>query len=347
MRLAAPSRIHRTVVPAVASLPLVVFWIRLFSSSYIYPPTPPILVPSRPLFRPSTMATSFFLWPSDQHKNDDGGGGTTAEAKVEAPTGNVKGRKGCGAKAVLPKRPPQRGLGVAQLERLRLQERWNKLTALDRGPFRDDAHLLQPHPLPGSKSYGNLVHHQLTPLAAAAVYGAPIALSGSHRTDDYLPSYCSIVQAPLTFGGTAAAAASAIQAVHRDRCLQARFRVGSPSLEVPSCQNPQCEFCARKKRLFGNDLGDDVANGADYLDMDLAAGMAVDLNRGCTQWKAKLTNDRELTIKEFDFFPPNSRSASNDGSSSKLVDREACDAISTSSAAASSTCPDLSLKLSL
>ncbi|CAL9186572.1 unnamed protein product [Musa hybrid cultivar] len=292
------------------------------------------------------MATSFFLWPSDQHKADDGGGGTTAEAKVEAPMGNVKGRKGCGAKAVLPKRPAQRGLGVAQLERLRLQERWNKLTALDRGPFRDGAHLLQPHPLPGSKSYGNLVHHQLTPLAAAAVYGAPIALSGSHPTDDYLPSYCSIVQAPLTFGGTAAAA-SAIQAVHRDRCLQARFRVGSPSLELPSCQNPQCEFCARKERLFGNDLGDDVANGADYFDMDLAAGMAVDLNRGCTQWKAKLTNDRELTIKEFDFFPPNSRSASNDGSSSKLVNREACDAISTSSAAASSTCPDLSLKLSL
>lgn len=110
--------------------------------------------------------------------------------------------------------------------------------------------------------------------------------------------------------------------------------------------------------------------------MDLAAGMAVDLviptpfdsispswshptpvlpgcflfgmqNRGCTQWKANLTNDRELTIKEFDFFPPNSRSASNDGSSSKLVNSEACDAISTSSAAASSTSPDLSLKLSL
>ncbi|URE12691.1 hypothetical protein MUK42_22298 [Musa troglodytarum] len=288
------------------------------------------------------MATSFFLWPFDQHKTDDGGGGgATAESKVETPTGKAKGRKGCGAKAVLPKRPPQRGLGVAQLERLRLQERWNKLTELDLGPFRDDAHLLQPHPLPGSKSYGNLVHHQLTPLAAAAVYGAPIALSESDPTDDYLPSYCSIIQAPLTFGGTA------IQAVHRDQCLQARFRVGNPSLEPPSCQNPQCEFCARKKRLFGNDLGDNLANGAVYLDMDLAAGMAVDLDRGCTQWKAKLTNERELTIKEFDFFPPNSRSASNDGSSSKLVNREACDAISTSSAAASSTSLDLSLKLSL
>ncbi|RZS06670.1 hypothetical protein BHM03_00037390 [Ensete ventricosum] len=264
-----------------------------------------------------TMATSFFLWPSDQHKADDGGGGggPTAEAKVEAATGKAKGRKGCGAKVVLPKRPPQRGLGVAQLERLRLQERWNKLTELDFGPSGDNTHFLQPHPLLGSKSYGNLVHHQLTPVAAAAVYGAPIALSGSHPTDGYLPSYCSIVQAPLTFGGTAAAAASAIPAVHRDQCLQARFRVGSPSLELPSCQNPQCEFCAR--------------------------------DGGCTQWKAKLTNERELTIKEFDFFPPNSRSASNDGSSSKLVNREGCDAISTSSAAASSTSPDLSLKLSL
>lgn len=105
----------------------------------------------------------------------------------------------------------------------------------------DDAHLLQCHPLTRSKSYGNLVHHQLTPLAAAAVYGAPIALSGNHPTDDSLPSYCSIVQAPLAFGGTAAAA-SAIQAAHRDRCLQARFQ--NPSLEVPSCQNHQCEFCA-------------------------------------------------------------------------------------------------------
>ncbi|RWW21226.1 hypothetical protein GW17_00014624 [Ensete ventricosum] len=223
------------------------------------------------------MATSFFLWPSARHKADEGGEGSAAETNTsaaEVPAGKAKGRKGgAGAKAAAPKRPPQRGLGVAQLERLRLQERWKKMTELE--PTRDGI-------LP-------LHLHQHTPVAGA-VYGAPIFYSVGQPLDGYLNRYRQIVHGPVAYGGAAAGsvARSVLDDHHElDRYRKAtagdaRFHVGSPFPEPPSSQNLQClsapcEFCARKKRLFGNNLSHDLATGADYFEMDLAAAMAVDL----------------------------------------------------------------------
>ncbi|XP_065023274.1 uncharacterized protein LOC135649093 [Musa acuminata AAA Group] len=300
------------------------------------------------------MATSFFLWSSARHKADEGGEGSAAEtntSSAEAPAGKAKGRKGgAGAKAAAPKRPPQRGLGVAQLERLRLQERWKKMTELE--PARDGI-------LP-------LHLHQLTPVAGA-VYGAPIVYSAGQPLDGYLTRYRQIVHGPVAYGGAAAGtvARSVLDDHHGlDRYRKAtagdaRFHVGSPFPEPPSSQNPQClsdpcEFCARKKRLFGNKLSDNLATGADYFEMDLAAAMAVDsfssILIGCLlfglQGKPAGEKEREV-IKEFEFFPPSSVSVSNGDGSPELADRTAGDASSSSAAAASSTLLDLSLKLSI
>ncbi|KAJ8460211.1 hypothetical protein OPV22_033137 [Ensete ventricosum] len=287
------------------------------------------------------MATSFFLWPSARHKADEGGEGSAAETNTsaaEVPAGKAKGRKGgAGAKAAAPKRPPQRGLGVAQLERLRLQERWKKMTELE--PTRDGI-------LP-------LHLHQHTPVAGA-VYGAPIFYSVGQPLDGYLNRYRQIVHGPVAYGGAAAGsvARSVLDDHHElDRYRKAtagdaRFHVGSPFLEPPSSQNLQClsapcEFCARKKRLFGNNLSHDLATGADYFEMDLAAAMAVDLGKPAAGEKER------KAIMEFEFFPPSSLSASNGDGSSELVDRTAGGASSSSAAAASPTLLDLSLKLSI
>ncbi|XP_038978504.1 protein SPEAR3-like [Phoenix dactylifera] len=73
-----------------------------------------------------------------------------------------KPRKTSRPKAAAPKRPPQRGLGVAQLERLRLQERWKKITEID--PTR------VVHPFPGQL----LVYDYLAAVTPLAAYGIPV-----------------------------------------------------------------------------------------------------------------------------------------------------------------------------
>ncbi|CAL9129484.1 hypothetical protein MUK42_24953 [Musa troglodytarum] len=286
------------------------------------------------------MATSFFLWPSARHKADEGGEGRAAEpntSSVEAPAGKAKGRKGgAGAKAAAPKRPPQRGLGVAQLERLRLQERWKKMTEVE--PPRDGI-------LP-------LHLHQRTPVAGP-VYGAPIVYSAGQHLDGCFTRYRQIVHGSVAYGGAAAGSVArsvlddhhGLDRYRKAKAGDARFHVGSPFPEPPSSQNLQClsdpcEFCARKKRLFGNSLSHNLGTGADYFEMDLAAAMAVDLG------KPAGGKEREV-IKEFEFFPPSSQSVSTGEGSSELADRTAGDASSSSAAAASPSLLDLSLKLSI
>lgn len=76
------------------------------------------------------MATSV-LMASDDHDN------TRVEMKLNGPENG----KRCGRKkskpidhGTLKKKQPQRGMGVAQLERLRLQERWKKMTEINPNP---------------------------------------------------------------------------------------------------------------------------------------------------------------------------------------------------------------------
>lgn len=192
------------------------------------------------------MATSFFLWSSSQHKGEDGGG-RGGDGSPSPATAKTKIRKGgAGAKASVPKRPPQRGLGVAQLEQLRVQERFNKITELD-----SSAHGVAPLHFP-----------HLSPVPTVPpVYGAPLAYSVGHHLDCYLHRLRPMVPGQAAFVGTAAGSATrsvlgdqyAMDGYWRTAAAaagEARFLVGSPFPEPPSnqitqCLSDQCEFCIR------------------------------------------------------------------------------------------------------
>ncbi|XP_021804754.1 uncharacterized protein LOC110749049 isoform X3 [Prunus avium] len=132
------------------------------------------------------MATPMLLMASEQSTTQDPTKtlvGFYEESKPES-TKSTKGTKRSG-KASNSKKQPQRGLGVAQLERLRLQDRWKKMTELPQ---------LQPQPqvvnLPDHHQYQNFQHQNPTrtlpgPLASVPVqygassYNGPLLIKGS------------------------------------------------------------------------------------------------------------------------------------------------------------------------
>lgn len=152
------------------------------------------------------------------------------------------------SKAAAPKRPPQRGLGVAQLERLRLQERWKKDPAREVHPF--------PVPLP--------VYDFPAAYCAPVPPPAPAAVATYGGGWVQAPGMCYIqqcLQASPGLAGYGGAASSTVRSVvHEQYSLdryrvgmaggEGRFQVGSPFPEPPSnqkmqCFSDQCEFCAR------------------------------------------------------------------------------------------------------
>lgn len=83
------------------------------------------------------MATALFLWPSSSSKengDEDHEQKPPTEAQEPKPEASKpRSKRAAKAQTALQKKQPQRGLGVAQLERLRLQERWsNKYRETDR-----------------------------------------------------------------------------------------------------------------------------------------------------------------------------------------------------------------------
>ncbi|XP_020091385.1 uncharacterized protein LOC109712304 isoform X2 [Ananas comosus] len=210
------------------------------------------------------MATAFLLWSSSASAGDaDATPPPETKAPSTAPATKQKPRRA--PKPSAPKRPPQRGLGVAQLERLRLQERWKTTTESDPSSPREihPTPLLHlPVPFPGSSPH--------------APPPPPTALCYLHR---------SSLSANLGLG-----LAPSAQSLLHDHYPADRWRIAAPDPlfhlpEPPSnqkiattmqCFSDQCEFCATKKRLFGENPTLSGINGVDYLEMDLAAAVAVD-----------------------------------------------------------------------
>ncbi|PQQ07343.1 uncharacterized protein Pyn_06777 [Prunus yedoensis var. nudiflora] len=118
------------------------------------------------------MATPMLLMASEQSTTQEPTKslvGFYEESKPES-TKSTKGTKKSG-KASNSKKQPQRGLGVAQLERLRLQDRWKKMTELPQ---------LQPQP-----QHQNPTRTLPGPLASVPVqygassYNGPLLIKGS------------------------------------------------------------------------------------------------------------------------------------------------------------------------
>lgn len=133
-----------------------------------------------------------------------------------------------------PKKTPQRGLGVAQLERIRLQD-FKKVVPAD---FSVE---IQPFPV-------NLpsVYEQ-----QGLMYGTPVACAGGPT-----PIFC--IHPHQYRAGCGYAPASAIRSVLHEQYAMDRVRVGSGSFvsaELPSnqrvaCVSDCCEFCVRVKTFL-------------------------------------------------------------------------------------------------
>ncbi|XP_020673604.1 uncharacterized protein LOC110093148 [Dendrobium catenatum] len=237
------------------------------------------------------MAPALGLFSSSNSGNSrelEDGPAAAGEAKP-------KGRRG--ARPPAPKKPPQRGLGVAQLERLRLQERWKMMT-----DTMEPTVSLPIYDLPAISRFGGtwVEAHSMPPKAAASQTQAFPALV-------YLPRCRSGIQIP---GGGYGTFPANRPAMHEQYALDRfQFAAGNPALEPPSnqtsplCFSNQCEFCVRKKRLFGGNSG--LSNDGDFLEMNLASSVITDEANISGEYRSPrpFKSARETELKEFDFFP--------------------------------------------
>ncbi|XP_020577438.1 uncharacterized protein LOC110022706 [Phalaenopsis equestris] len=163
------------------------------------------------------------------------------EFEVEAAAaGEAKPKSRRGARPPAPKKPPQRGLGVAQLERLRLQERWKMMN-----DAMEPTVSLPLYDLSAVTRFGGawVDAHSLTPKAASSPPQAFPAFL-------YLPRCRSGIQ--IAGGGYGTFPASRPALPEQYGLDRFQFGAGSPSLEPPSnqtsplCFSSQCEFCIRE-----------------------------------------------------------------------------------------------------
>ncbi|KAA8526883.1 hypothetical protein F0562_008888 [Nyssa sinensis] len=219
------------------------------------------------------MATSF-LMVSDQ---DDTGSFNESE---EARTENVKqsGRRRSKLnESTQKKKQPQRGMGVAQLERLRLQERWKKMTEININPLHSLS-LHHPHFLPSSLA-------DPTPTGVSVPFGkfsAYGAINGGGQLNGGFPGLAS--------------SSGVGNGVFGDQFLVDPYGLGArnPSFRVENatetskelssmpnmkCYYENCSVCHKKKRINGEklkfngvkDINTDTSpiNGCSFLGLNL------------------------------------------------------------------------------
>lgn len=193
------------------------------------------------------MATAFLLWPaapssSPERSHIPDQEPDPGQDPTPLPIAKPKARK-AGGKQPAPKRPPQRGLGVAQLERLRLQERWSKITDPEFHPSPPQLPPYSPptpnfdgvppvwndHP-PGSPGYCYIQRYRaLNPVIPP--YGSlPTGRSVLH--DQYAMDR-------IRFSGSGLQAASPPSVIE------------PPSNQMPQCLSSHCELCTRVSILTG------------------------------------------------------------------------------------------------
>ncbi|XP_039131427.1 uncharacterized protein LOC120267812 isoform X1 [Dioscorea cayenensis subsp. rotundata] len=196
------------------------------------------------------MATAFLLWPaapssSPERSHIPDQEPDPGQDPTPLPIAKPKARK-AGGKQPAPKRPPQRGLGVAQLERLRLQERWSKITDPEFHPSPPQLPPYSPpapnfdgvppvwndHP-PGSPGYCYIQRYRaLNPVIPP--YGSlPTGRSVLH--DQYAMDR-------IRFSGSGLQAASPPSVIE------------PPSNQMPQCLSSHCELCTRNQ-FSGEDHG--------------------------------------------------------------------------------------------
>ncbi|XP_077211092.1 uncharacterized protein LOC143846525 [Tasmannia lanceolata] len=322
------------------------------------------------------MATALMLWSStkeigveDKEKKPEN---ELSPPEMNREIVRTKGKRNGKSNATAQKRQPQRGLGVAQLERLRLQERWRKITEIQ-PPQPQNLHLQYAFPFVDPR-----IDNSYTRFAIGALNES----QSSTSQNSILPRYW------IGNGG----GDSSLRCIYSDQISLDRFQIGPhearfqrrnqiavaemarelSSTENTNCISDQCEFCIKKKRLHGQNsrfksgrFGEIATEGCDFLDLNLGPrsidGKSNDSSgRGerradssrlhaaqaveavAVQRKGKLQAECERGIMEYEFFPPKS----NSSSSISGFPVSAHPKVGEASSSSSSNFLDLSLKLS-
>ncbi|KAJ4976886.1 hypothetical protein NE237_001992 [Protea cynaroides] len=209
------------------------------------------------------------------------------------------------------KKPPQRGLGVAQLERLRLQERWKKITEFDHAQLtphniHDHQHQYQyQFPFP-------LADHQ-NGVSGPYSRFAPINHGGFTSDDGHSNSQSSVLHPYKLASGAFPAIAGTPAGVRpmfseqfqmdrlRVAAQEPRFQSENPHLYETSkelsstktqnhqnltmhCWSDECDIC-KKKHIHGGSLGSnfnvgqrkypDISDRRDYLGWTLGTNKPI------------------------------------------------------------------------
>ncbi|PKA45682.1 hypothetical protein AXF42_Ash011022 [Apostasia shenzhenica] len=228
------------------------------------------------------------------------GGGTTMAFEVKP-----KGRRG--GKPPGPKKPPQRGLGVEKLERLRLQERWKMMTETESpvpvpiydlpALFRFSCAWMESQSVPLQGTLQDVTKSSSVPLPSPAMM--------------YMPS----CRTPIAVGAGGYGALPAVRSAAHDHYSLDRFQLGTmiqfqepPSNQIPApCFSDQCEFCVCKKRLLGGYPGQERGGGSNVL------GPAFSMTSDETKISGENLSraPRETVLTEHNFFPVQTKRAAS------------------------------------
>ncbi|XP_038900102.1 protein SPOROCYTELESS-like [Benincasa hispida] len=245
------------------------------------------------------------------------------ETKPHEPPKTRPGRK-TGARNPHQKKPPQRGLGVAQLERLRLQDKWNKITEMS-----PPHHFIQSHS-PTFLLDNTLTNFPLQFPAAAPVMvatdsgggGGVLGFDHQGLVVQRIGNHGGFLAGgePYSHGGGVLIGNSSVEA---SRELSSIPKLPPPSLP-PSCDSDHCDICFKKKRVnFSNLMKEKNINIAAAETPPLAAAGFDFLGLSTTNSTAELNNSTVVNHHanpdfgfSFNFNFNQGRSGGNSGSGS-------------------------------
>ncbi|KAL5731137.1 hypothetical protein ACHQM5_003895 [Ranunculus cassubicifolius] len=317
------------------------------------------------LFRPSSIEKTTGEPNSGEHEMK---AATTPKTKVRK-NGKLSNQQG--------RKVTQRGVGVAQLERLRLQERWKFMTEMD--PVTPPSSILQ-HPLQ-FQSPVPYFDPKTRPLPVSLNRGGGRLFSDpSHvhyEGDDFNGGGFSFYRySNGGFGSDSVRSLSVgsnggFEMKHGGEEPQ-RFQtlnqvVEQPAKELSSiqmthCLSEKCGFCFKKKRQTPEMIGFKQMNGFDSLGLSLGSPRSFDGNvktfglntEEVVEVKAvhrkKNAVRGESVFMEYEFFPSSSTSSNSCSGSGSNKDSSVSEGMGGGSGSVSPTTPtahflDLSLKL--
>ncbi|XP_042520857.1 uncharacterized protein LOC122094196 [Macadamia integrifolia] len=219
------------------------------------------------------MANPLLPWNSRREMSStDCDGKSLSNKKQERGHETLKPRvrKNAKSSASGPKKPPQRGLGVAQLERLRLQESWKKIIEFEnsqRGPRKVDDHQL---PFPFADHQNGV----FVPYSKSDHFNIGGFTSDDGHANSQLPSHLHPYKLPNgSVSATAGTPAGVRSSMFSDQFLmdvmrvtaqEPRFQSGNlhlyetnkelSSTQTMHCWSDQCDV-SKKKQIHGGNLG--------------------------------------------------------------------------------------------